>query len=316
MSTTKPALKRTGEWLESIPCPVCCAAPFEVLQPARYPAAASGAELKEIYHASSDRAPLDQIVKCRSCSMVYLNPRPIPAILLSGYSEAVDPTFVAQNAARIHAFGKTLGSVLRRLKFDGRGLPLLDVGCAGGAFLVAAQRYGFETVGLEPSHWLASYARNQYRLDVRDGVLEPGLFAPRSFDVVTLWDVVEHLPNPHDTLALAASLLKPGGLLLVNYPDIGSLAARVLGQRWPFWLGVHLLYYTRTTMARQLERAGFRVVGFRPFFPTLPLGYVAHRASPYVPGMSAVVKLLESAGLARVPLTYNMGQTLVVARLD
>ncbi|MGA1995889.1 MAG: class I SAM-dependent methyltransferase [Bryobacteraceae bacterium] len=316
MSTTQPAPERIGEWLESVLCPVCCAERFEVLQPARYPADASVAELKEVYRASSDRAPLDQIVRCRSCSMVYLNPRPIPALVLSGYAEAVDPMFVAQNAARIRAFSKTLGSVLRRLKLDGRGRRLLDVGCAGGAFLVAAQRCGFETVGVEPSHWLASYARDQYRLDVRDGVLEPGLFPPRSFDVVTLWDVVEHLSNPHDTLALAASLLKPGGLLLVNYPDIGSLAARMLGHRWPFWLGVHLLYYTRTTIARQLERGGFRIVDFRPFFPTLPLGYVAHRAAPYVPGMGAVAKLLERAGLAKVPLIYNIGQTLAVARLN
>ena len=311
-----PDSERIDEWLETVPCPVCGAEPFDVLRPARYPASAGRRELKEIYYASSDHAPLDQVARCRSCSMVYLNPRPVPALVLSGYAEAEDPLFVAQNEARIRAFEKTLGSLLRRLKLDGRWRRLLDVGCAGGAFLVAARRYGFETVGLEPSRWLASYARNRYQLDICDGVLEAGMFDPCSFDVVTLWDVMEHLTNPHETLALAASLLQPGGLLLVNYPDIGSLAARLLGQRWPFWLGVHLLYYTRATIARQLGRAGFRVLDYRPFWPALPLGYAAQRAAPYFPAMGKVADLLEDLGLARMRLTYNMGQTLVVARLD
>jgi SAM-dependent methyltransferase len=315
-ATLQPDAECIGEWIETVPCPVCGAEPFEVLRPARYPAAVGKEELKEIYHASSDRVPLDQVVRCRSCSMVYLNPRPIPALMLSGYANAEDPMFVAQNEARIQAFGKTLGSVMRRLKLDARWRRLLDVGCAGGAFLVAARRYGFETVGVEPGRWLASYARNRHLLDIREGVLKPGMFDPCSFDVVTLWDVLEHLPNPHDTLAAAASLLQPGGLLLVNYPDIGSLAARLLRQRWPFWLAVHLLYYTRTTIARQLERAGFRAIDYRPFWPTLPLGYAAHRAAPYFPAMGTVADLLENLGLAQMRLTYNMGQTLVVARLD
>ncbi len=126
-----------------------------MLRPAHYPAAATQEELREIDYASSDRAPLDQVVRCRSCSMVYLNPRPIPALMSSGYAEAEDSMFVAQNEARIRAFEKTLGSVLRKLKLDGRWRRLLDVGCAGGAFLVAARRHSFETVGVEPSRWLA-----------------------------------------------------------------------------------------------------------------------------------------------------------------
>ncbi len=118
-------------------------------------------------------------------------------------------------------------------------------------------------------------------MDIRDGILEPGAFEAHSFDVITLWDVIEHLPQPLETLQTVRSLLKPGGVLLVNYPDIGTLAARMLGRRWPFWLSVHLIYYTRKTMTEQLRRAGFSTLWFESFWPVLPLGYVAQRAAPY-----------------------------------
>ncbi|MGA2148464.1 MAG: class I SAM-dependent methyltransferase [Bryobacteraceae bacterium] len=315
VATASRVAERIGEWLETVPCPVCGAERFEVLRPARYPAVAGAGELRTVHRTPNGRLRFDRVVRCRSCSLVYLNPRPIPAPVPNGHAEAEDRMFVARNEARIRAFGRTLGSILRELKFDCRWRNLLDIGCGGGAFLVAARRYGFETVGVEPSRWLASFGRDRYLLDIRDGVLDPGMFEPGSFDVVTLWDSVEQLPNPHDTLAAAASLLEPGGLLLVNYPDVGSLAARLLGKRWPFWQGEHWLYYTRTTMARQLERAGFRVVGYRPFRTAQPLGYAARRAAQYFPAMGAAANLLAHIGLAETRLTYNLGQTLVVARV-
>jgi hypothetical protein len=102
---------------------------------------------------------------------------------------------------------------------------------------------------------------------------------------------------------------------LLNYPDAGSLAARLLRQRWPFWHGEHRLYYTPSTIGRQLNRAGFRVVGCRPFWTALPLGYAVQCAAQTSQWMGVFRNLLAKTRLAEMHLPYRLGRTLVVARV-
>ena len=305
----------SGKLFETVCCPLCGSDKMEVVRQPAYPASVTLDDLNQVYSASSSHLLRDQVVRCPSCRLVYVNPRPAAELTIGCYSDAVDPTFVAQNDSRIAAFRKSLGNVLRRLgQRDGGGRRVLDIGCAGGAFPVAARELGFDPVGVEPSRWMADFARRTYGLDVRDGILHPGMFPSGSFDMVTLWDVIEHVPQPHHLLTIAFDLLKPGGLLLVNYPGVDTIAARVLGKRWPFWLSVHLLYYTRQTMARQLSRAGFSLLWQEPCWPSLPLGYVLQRAAPYFPLFGWLIPLVRGLGLSKLPVVYNMGQTLAVSR--
>jgi len=247
--------------------------------------------------------------------MQYLNPRPNDEIVLKSYSDAVDPTFVAQNPNRIVSFTKALRNVLGDLQWpDGKGRSYLDIGCAGGASLVAARSLGFSVQGVEPSHWLANYGRTNYNIDVRDGILKPGMFPEASYDIITMWDVLEHIPEPGPVLDLIHSLLRPGGVLLLSYPDIASITQRLLGDRWPFWLSVHLNYYVPATIQRQVEQANFNVLRFRPYWMTLPLGYALSRAVPYFKPVALLQKVVEGVGLGNASFTYNMGQTLVLSR--
>jgi 2-polyprenyl-3-methyl-5-hydroxy-6-metoxy-1,4-benzoquinol methylase len=304
---------RENTLFEEIACPLCGANDYAVIKPSRYPAHITAQDLSRSYSASSAHELLDQVVRCRQCTMQYVNPRPRADLIIDSYAAAEDPTFVAQNEGWIHTFKKYLGKVLA---IDGRpagGRQYLDIGCAGGASLVAARELGFQPSGVEPSRWMADFGRRTYGVEIRDGILVPGMFPEASFDVIAMWDVLEHVPDPRSLLSLICTLLRPGGVFVVTYPDVGSWTTRLLGHRWPFWLSVHLLYYERPTIRRQLEGSGLRVKAIKPYLQTLPLGYVLRRATPYVPPAGWVERLVSGVGLQDLPLTYHAGQTIVVS---
>ena len=297
-----------------VACPVCDSPQSKEVRSSQYPENISLEELQSVYCASSDHTLLDRVVSCQSCGMVYLSPRLDAGLIQGGYEAVEDPVFVAQNPQRIQTFTKSIAAITRRLGYQPKGKKLLDIGCAGGAFPVAARTAGFDAQGIEPSRWLSDYGRRTYNIDIRQGILERDTFPKNSFDVISLWDVIEHVPEPHEILTTIHGLLGPQGYLWVNYPDIGSVVAKVLGWKWPFWLSVHLHYYVRATMQRQLERAGFEVQYIEPHWQQLQFGYVLQRASALVPPIKALERLVTSFGLGAAPFTYNMGQTLVIAR--
>ena len=301
--------------VETIACPVCTGASHEVIRASRYPEFVSADDLARLYSASSHHILMDQVVRCRDCGLQFVNPRPKPELIIDGYAAAEDHTFVAQNPQRIETFAKALQGIFSKLgQSGGHGRKLLDIGSAGGAFLVAARNFGFDPVGVEPSRWMADFGRRTYNVDIRDGLLVPGMFPDESFDVISFWDVIEHVPDPHALFTLVNRLLKPDGYLLVSYPDVGSLAAKLLGERWPFWLSVHLLYYDRRTIAAQLKRGGFQTLFYQPLNPSLPLSYILNRAGEYFPVFHSLAGLTDKIGIGRIPFPYNMGQTLLAAR--
>ena len=163
--------------------------------------------------------------------------------------------------------------------------------------------------------WMCAFAREHYGLDLFPGTLFDMPLKPGTVDLLTLWDVIEHTPDPQAVLRRAHELLTPDGVLVMSYPDHGSLAARLLGSRWPFLLTVHLYYFTPVTMSALLRRTGFEPLGYKPHLQTLELGYVGKRAAPYLgPLAGAVTGPLRVLGLQRLPFQYWVGQTMVVAR--
>lgn len=213
-----------------------------------------------------------QLVRCRTCDLVYLNPRPPVAQLGELYRDDYDQYTVAVTAlrSRLARWDREYG-LRKRCRAVLRFVPqgrLLDVGCATGDFLWAMRRYpGWEVAGVELNAAAAEYARAELQLDVRSGTLETANFPAASFDAVTMWDVIEHVPDPAATLAEAARLLRPGGLLVINTPNLASLDARLFG---PYWIGYelprHLYVFSRATLQAQTARAGFTTVDFRNLY--------------------------------------------------
>lgn len=157
--------------------------------------------------------------------------------------------------------------------YPGRG-RMLDVGCAIGTFLAIARDAGWEVQGVEVSPYAAQYAREKNGFAVVTGEVAEAGFPPGSFDVVTMWDVIEHIEKPQELLRQAADLLKPGGLLAMstNMEDSllcglahvihrvsGGLITTPVVRNHPVH---HATFYSTRTLRLAVERAGLTFVGY------------------------------------------------------
>jgi SAM-dependent methyltransferase len=228
------------------------------------------------------------IVRCAGCGLRYMNPQPTEAELTDIYGEAY---YVSVDSRERGYDGYVTEAENWRRTFRDRlrDLPatpgkLLDVGAATGFFVEQANAVGWDAIGVEPSQWAAEYARNELGVDVRTGTLESMEFADASFDVVTLWEVIEHLPDPRVTLAEIRRILRPGGRLVLSTPDSRSLAARLSGRRWLGWRKVpeHLFFFDRENLDRLLLQAGFTPVRHRYASLTVSAGFALERAMSLV----------------------------------
>ena len=297
--------------LECIPCFLCGADDFDVVYEAQYDRE-KDADPVQKFRASGDELLIDRLVKCRRCTFQYVNPRLRGEFIFSGYTEGDDPTYVSQIDARERTFAGSLGEIERAVGSRGR---LLDIGTAAGAFVAAAKARGWEAEGCEPNRWLARWGAEHYSITIRQGSVFEQPYEDGSFDVVTLWDVIEHTLNPREMLERCHRLLKPGGVLVVNYPDIGSSIARALGRRWLFLTSVHLYYFDRHTMTRMLDTTGFRVERLRPHWQRLELDYVLFRGSLLSAALSAAARrIVRALGAGKFQVPYWLGQTFVIAR--
>lgn len=296
--------------LETVPCNLCGADDYEVIYPPRYEQA-KPEEIANTFRSSGDEVLLDQLVRCKQCGLMYLNPRLRSDVVLEGYSAGSDEQFISQAAGRERTFAKSLKLIESLRPARGR---LLDVGTAGGSFLAVAKKTGWEVAGCEPNRWLCEWGNKHYGLPIVPGTIFDMKLPATSFDAVTLWDVLEHTPDPKATLQECNRVLKAGGLLVVNYPDIQSFIARLMGRRWVFLLSVHLYYFTRKTLARMLGDLGFRVLQTRRHWQTLELGYILFRMEAYLrPVAKAAGWLVKRLGMAHWQIPYWMGQVLVIA---
>lgn len=297
--------------LEHVRCALCGADDYDVLYGPRYELE-KDRNLTAKFRASGDELLIYQLVRCRHCALHYVNPRPRADLIYSGYMQGDDPMYVSQIGARERTFATSLDAIERAAGSRGR---LLDVGTSAGAFVAAARRRGWDAEGCEPNGWLADWGARHYGICIRKGDLLQLGYEESSFDVITLWDVIEHTTYPRLVLERCRTLLRPGGVLVVNYPDIGSWIARVLGRRWPFLSSVHLSYFDRRTIREILARTGYRVDRARPHVQRLELDYILLRGSVFSRTLSSAGRAAARCfRLSRLKVPYWLGQTFVIAR--
>jgi 2-polyprenyl-3-methyl-5-hydroxy-6-metoxy-1,4-benzoquinol methylase len=240
-------------------CPVC-------LNPATAPAL-SGTDL--LFETTSKTFTLDS---CPACRCLFLNPMPGADEIAAFY-----PNQYWWSGAKPGLL-KRLEAIYRRMALHGHvsfiskaaanraGLDLLDVGCGSASLLGLMKPRGFRVMGVDFSSEAAAVAKTENGVQVVVGSLQEAAFPDRSFDIVTLFHVMEHVTNPREVLKEVARILKPEGSVVLQVPNIDSWQFRLFGAQW-YGLDIprHVIDYSKDAMLRLLSDAGFVAYRVRHF---------------------------------------------------
>ncbi len=252
-----------------------------------------------------------QIVQCNHCGFVYANPRWSDEELLEAYTAVEDRTYLTEREGRELTFSKHLQAMEKHTgPADGRSL--LDIGAYIGVFVETAVAAGWNAWGVEPSEWAAAEAQKQ-GLNVIMGTQDAPELHGRQFDVITMWDVIEHVDNPSGEIARAFQLLKPGGWLVLHTMDVDSLAARVMGSRWPWYMDMHLYYFSQKSLAEMLVKNGFQVGWSGAQGRYLRMGYLATRVQAWNAFLGRLATgIINGLHLQKLPIPINFGDLFTV----
>lgn len=251
------------------------------------------------------------IYRCRGCGLATwdwpaFDP---PAFYDASYWRSTSVSkgyadYFALAAAQGRTHRQRLRWIRRHLRCAARRPRLLDAGCGPGFFVQAAVQAGFVAAGVEVSESAVQYARDELSQQVWQGHVRPADLRGGPYDVVTLWDVIEHLPDPAAALAAVARVLPLGGLLALSTGDLSSLAARLSGRHWHlFTLPEHLWFFTRDSLRRLLRRCGFEPVDWRCEVGWYTLRYLVERLEAMFAAPRSVSPRLGPLGRLPVPMT-------------
>lgn len=213
-----------------------------------------------------------KVVRCLNCGLVYTNPR--LRDYNAAYLQSEDSREEIERHARAKApvFERALKEIIKRQKRQGQAArgSLLDVGCGSGHFLRAARQCGYDVAGIEPAEVLAEYAREVLGLSVYQNAVQNIRMPFEGFDVITAWDVIEHVADPYAFLRRCSQWLRPGGIMALRFPS--SAWQKLKGVVMQDWLSmnrpvfsptIHLYFFSARTFERMAHRVGLEVLRVR-----------------------------------------------------
>lgn len=222
------------------------------------------------------------IVKCANCQIIYVDEKLTQEQVSTYYEVANDPLYFAEQEARRLTF-------LRYLKkMPVRG-ALLDIGTNTGLFVKIALDNGWNATGLEPNKWGVEYAKKNYGITLVNKPFEKGTFKKESFDVVTMWDVIEHFTDPISEMAKVFDIVKSGGIFAFSTVNPDSLMAKAMGTKWAWLMEMHKVFLSKAAAEYYLNKVGFKKIIFSTHFRNLSLGYLATRLKAINPTLSKII---------------------------
>lgn len=264
-----------------------------------------------------------QVLCCRNCGIEFLFPQLNDDDLEKLYTENY-----------YHSWGiedETENNVTQKMKMATFELRLnlirqfvscgkiLDVGCATGYFLEVAKEKDFDPYGVEFSEFSASLAKKKFGANnVFCGILEQSPFEIKSFNVIAMSDLIEHVRIPAQTLSKAASLLKDNGVIMIMTPDTKTVSNNLMGKRWPHYKLEHFFYFSHSSIYYVAEQCGLDVVHYEKSKKALNLNYLHTQFNVYkhwllTPIINAIY-FIAPQKLAARNFYFSIGEMVVILK--
>jgi len=210
---------------------------------------------------------------------------------------------------------RNLKKFLKRFSKHKPSGRLLDVGCAMGFFVEYALSKGYDAYGFDPSDYAVKESSVNLAGRIQKGTIGSVKYAPKSFDVITLFDVFEHLNYPREDLRKLRTLLKDDGIIVIATGNTNSLMARLLKKKWTFYIPPqHLFFFDTSTLTKILHMEGFEPVGWFQVGKWLSLQYVLHLARTDVESKlgDVLYRIVMKINLGMIPMYLPVRDNMVV----
>ena len=251
-----------------------------------------------------------RMVKCRTCGLVRSDPVLETEVLNRLYEAS---TF--DYGEELDSLRTTYGAALGRLESLGIRSGLCDIGCGNGFVLEVALQRGWSDVhGVEPSADAVARAAPPVREHIIQDVMRTGLFEEASLDAITLFQVLDHIPEPLALLEECHRVLRPGGAILAFNHDVAAWSAKLLGARSPIVDVEHTYLYSPETMRTLFAKAGFEVLEVGPVRNTYSLAYLLHLVPMPRTLKERLLPRVRATRLGRRQVTVPLGNLCLVAR--
>ena len=286
---------------------------------------------RTLYYPKNSPGP---VVRCQNCGFVYIASFHDPSALIFDESKFhIDPKLLISSdlsefpqgywefsllpakLVELPALQRNAHDAVRRLEHHLSGGNILDIGCGWGIFIDVARHSGWKSYGLEPLPGHAAYGRAKLKLEVITGTLKDDTFPAAYFDAITAFQVFEHLPDISATIRRLWKIQKPGGLILIEVPNIKTLGVTILRGRHRHFNPDHINFFSAQTLRLFLEQNGYQVL--ETYYPTRYMTLyhlVNHWFRRFFPArmVDAASKMIQQRGMVEKLVRINLGDILGV----
>lgn len=267
-----------------------------------------------------DKAPVHYF-KCQSCRTIFQYPLPSVEMMVNyanqEYRDGVYKEYVQAREIKYATFRNRLADIQKRVE----GRYFLDIGCSCGCFIDVALEQGLDVYGVEFSSVAIAAATERARSRITQG--DVNLLSNKyvkTFDVITVFDVIEHTLEPIQFLKILRTMLKPKGLLVITTPNTDHFLRSLMGKHWPMLQPFqHVVLFSEKSLYLALKETGYKDIELMPAKKVLTADYLAEQVRIHTPLITQGYKILSKIFPVKIlnkAIPLNIGEVMAFARFD
>lgn len=250
-----------------------------------------------------------RFVRCKKCGLIFSDPI-LPEKKLNELYKKSGFTYSQESKYLKNTYGYYLSKIIPK---KGK-VKLLDIGCGDGFFMEEAKNLGATDIfGIEPGAPSVKHAPQNIQGNIKVDILRKGLFKPGTFDIITCFQTLDHIPDPNEFLKITRNLLKKGGKALFIQHNTDGLSVKVLHEKSPIFDVEHIYLFNKKTLKKIFEKNGFKVKGVFDVKNCYPISYWT-RMLPFSRGFKKIIlPFLDITKIGLIPITIGAGNLGIIA---